>query len=339
MVSPGELRLLGAKKILLEAAGLKMDESLLILSHENRMNIAQYLLKAAKSIEVQDVALFMIPKESRPIKRVSNMLAGAIEKADVLIYLVDRMPEETHIEWGPLMSLCKKHECRYLTMHDPKPWYLERGGILADYEIVDQKSKKVAAILNESEKIEVQSEIGTNLTLKLDPKPEVPYRSPSILFPEMLTRGHIQVPEGEVSMTPVQDTVNGKLVVDSNGAITGLGKPFLPVTYVFEAGEMVGVEGDKIFLAELCEYVRRSGGKPVLENLDTVEEFAVGTNPWAVLDDNVSNCEKVAGTIHFGIGHQKEWQHIDHVVTSATVVVTDKKGDKIRLVEKGRLMM
>jgi len=339
MVSSEDFRLIGARKLLLEAAGLKVNERLLILSHESRMSFTQYLLKAAKLIGAENTTLMMIPTVLRPVTRISEMWVAAISKANVLIYVIDRMPEETSVEWGPLMKLCREHRCRYITMHDPKPWYLEKGGILGDYRAVDEKSKKVAAILEESEKVEITSEAGTNFAFRFDPGDGITYRSPSILSPEMSARGHVQAPEGEVAGRPIQDTVNGRLVADGDGAITCLGRPSVPVAYIYKDGKLIGVEGDKTSLAELCKYVGRLGGKPVLDSLDTLEEIAIGTNDWAVLDDNISNCEKVTGTLHFGIGHLNEWSHIDHIMTTATVMVIDKKGKKTRLIEKGRLIV
>ena len=68
-----------------------------------------------------------------------------------------------------------------------------------------------------------------------------------------------------------------------------------------------------------------------------MEILGVGESGTAILDNNISNCEKVSGTIHFGIGHLKEWSHIDQIVEKTTVVSTNAKGEKTYIIDKGIL--
>jgi leucyl aminopeptidase (aminopeptidase T) len=79
----------------------------------------------------------------------------------------------------------------------------------------------------------------------------------------------------------------------------------------------------------------------------SIAEFAMGANDWAVLDNNISNCEKVAGTVHFGMGqtvanigvNRGEKFHFDSMVTTASVTAIGKNGRKTRLIEKGKLLI
>jgi hypothetical protein len=327
MVHSDDFRLIGAKKVLLDAAKIKKEENLLIISHERLLPITEYILKAGKSLGFNNnIMLVVVPETLRPVTKITDMLYDALEKTDVCIYLVDRSPEETHIEWGPVRQTVLENGGRYLTMHDPEPWYFEKGGILADYKVVKKKNDVIVNILKESEKIHVTSELGTDLTFKIDLNYEIQERHPGSIFQ--------QVPEGEVTCEPIQDSVNGTLVVD--GVISGLGPHQIPVTYRnFMDGVCETVEGDDMFLSELVKYIQRCGGEPTLDSLDTIEEFALGTNDWAILDYNISNCEKVSGTIHFGIGHLKEWEHLDQMVTGTTVVSVNKNGEKTYLIKSG----
>ena len=54
MVSEEDFRLIGAKKLLLEGAEIKKDESLLIYVDEPRVPVAMYIVKAAKELGIEN---------------------------------------------------------------------------------------------------------------------------------------------------------------------------------------------------------------------------------------------------------------------------------------------
>ena len=327
--SSRDLRVSGAKKLLRSAAKMGRNENLLILANESLLPISRHLTKAAGELDIGNVTLIVFPDELRPMTEINDMLGSSLEKADVCVNLVDRMPEETRLQIGPMMSLVTENDGRYIILFDPKESYFERGGIQADYGAVREKGMKVFGMIDGCESVSVSSALGTDLVFRLDPECDIQVRYPGSSF---------QAPEGEVQCRPIAESMNGTLVV--NGAITGLGLPGSLVTYEnFRDGAVEGIRGDEGLLGRLADYVSRCGGGPALNNLDTVEEFSIGINDWAILDDNISNCEKVSGTVHFGIGHRDEWPHIDHMVLRPTVVVTDSDGERVRLIEDGNLLI
>ena len=326
---------MGAKKVLKEAAVLKKRDALLFLVDESRMSVANYFFEAAAKLQLENSLVLEIPKTFRPLKRVPDFLADCIRKANTVIYLIDRMPEDSHLVFGPMWDVARRSQTKYLTLHDPKPEYLERGAVMADYDVVESKGSKIAKILQNSVKVEVKSDLGTSFKFSLDPTSKATYRGPSYKYKNSLDTGVVQVPEGEGGRKPLQRTASGKIVID--GAITGLGIPPKPVTITFKNGKNVSVEGDSNFLDAMMNYIRRQGERPKsLTGMDTITEFSIGFNDWAILDNNISNCEKVSGGIHFGLGNSKgEW--FDNILTNPTLTFENSKGKQTKLIDNGQL--
>ena len=155
----------------------------------------------------------------------------------------------------------------------------------------------------------------------------------------------MQAPEAEGGCPPLMSTLNGTIAID--GSITGLGIPPVPVVLTYEKGEIKNVEGDQMFLEEIKNFIEKLVGKrpDSLLCLDNIDEFSIGFNKWAKFDDNISNCEKVAGSTHFGIGHGSmtegpgHGEYFDMMVNYPTIVVTKKDGKKVKVVEKGKILV
>jgi len=328
----------GAIRLLTEAMKIDKNNRLTILSHECKREVASHALSAANDLAMKDIIFVEIPEIIRPLKHLPRPLLGAMDQSDGLVYFASRMQEEAYTFNDPLLSRCKEKNLTLCYLYDPQIRYFEEG-IAADYETVQGKCSKVAKILAESEEIQVESDLGTSLTFSVYKK--VLPRGP-VISPEMR---QIQAPEGEVMSVPVETSFNGKLVVDHT--VTKAGIPPSPVAWTFHKGQATKVEGDELFLSNLLNSLKGSDERVRSLKGIWIAEFALGTNDWCVLDDNISNCEKVAGTLHFGMGQEEnkigvdrgERYHFDSMVTNAAVTVKGKDGTKRLITEKGRLLI
>jgi len=324
----------GAKN-LINSLELTTEDNLIILSNEGSKDFTGYILEGAKQKKIDNVIHVVLPDSYRPVTKIPNSLAGAIEKAKGLIYMVNRLPEENFTFNRPLQNLCVKNKCKYVYIYDPKLQYLKEG-IAADYKEVYEKALKIKKILENSKEINITSEIGTNLTFSIYTHNIIP-RSP--VFPKDFYWN--QAPEGEVMTCPIESTFNGTLVVD--GPVTGMGQPENLTKWIFKDGIVTKVEGDDEFLSKLLANLQASDKR--LKSLIGIwiAEFSVGVNDWAVFDDNISNCEKVSGGIHFAMGNSEglgvdrgETFHFDNIVKTPTIMITDINGKKITLSQSGK---
>ena len=331
----------GAKKLLQESLQINQNDKILILSTEGMMEFAKYLFKAAVNFNKKDLCYVVIPDDFRPMTKVQDLLVDIAQKANGIIHITERNAEEDFTFIRPFRSICENNsKCRYLYLYDAKLDYLGKGGINADYRIVEKKCKEVAKLLEESSEVFVSSKLGTSLSFKLYDK----------VFPRRPIFGKeqnsIQAPEGEIMSVPIEESFVGKLVVD--GPITGIAKPKEPIIWKFEKGKVFKVEGNRSDLDRLFKFLKSSD--PKIKSLEgiSIAEFAVGTNDWARLDENISNSEKVSGTVHFGMGHRVggigkergEKYHFDSMlIDNLSVKIKNKTGKLIELIISGKLML
>jgi len=323
---------------LIKSLELKHEDGLIIMSNENNQKYSRHMLDAAKSLEMKNIVYIIIPEDYRPMNYLPKILLNVIKNAKGLIFISTRKIEEDFTFNRPIQDWCVKNKVKYAYTWDAKLNYLKEG-IAADYQIVDKKAKDIKKILENSKDIYVTSDIGTNLTFSVYTHNIIP-RSP--IFPK--DRFWNQSPEGEVMSCPIESSFNGKLVVD--GVTTGLGEPPKPISWDFRDGRVINVEGNKEFLNKLLNRIKKSDGR--LNDFEGIwiAEFSIGSNDWARFDDNISNCEKVSGGVHFAMGNSEglgisrgETFHFDNIVRKPTVIINKKNGEKFILIKSGKLMI
>ena len=329
----------GAKKLLGSVKGNFKDE-IILLSTESMKEVCQYIFKAAKELGISDNLVYiLVPDELRPFRNIPDTLKKAITGATALVHIMDRMVEEDYVFNRPLRPICKENRCKYLFAYDCKLKYLGEG-INADYDVVERKTKKIYEILSQSKEVIVTSNLGTSLSFEI-------YKNAMLLrTPHFRTQAFNQAPEGELTACPIEKTFSGRLVVD--GTLTTLGLIKQPMVWDFKEGQVINVEGDKQELDNLLKILKSQGEDEKLNSLIGmyVAEFAFGTNDWSVYDENLSNNEKVSGTIHFGMGmavaggiNRGEKYHFDSMVTKSTVIVKDNENKETKLIEAGNLLV
>lgn len=330
----------GAQKLLAESLQITKKDKIVILSTEGMTEFTKYLFKAAVKLNKKDICNIVIPEEFRPMKSVPDLLVVIAQEADGVIHITERRAEEDFTFIRPFRSMCETNQCKYLYLYDANLDYLGKGGINADYGIVNKKTIKVADLLKESSKIFVSSDYGTSLSFEL--------------YNTVVPRGPIfgkgqytnQAPEGETMSVPIEESFEGKLIVD--GPVTGVGKLKELISWEFEKGKVTKCEGNKSDLDKLFKILKSSDSNiRSLEGI-SIAEFALGTNDWARADENISNCEKVSGTVHFGMGKRVggigkdrgEKYHFDSMLmNNVSVKIKSKTGKLVELVISGKLML
>jgi len=329
---------------LLDTFELKSNDGLIIMSSENNLKYSNIFSEAAKYKGFKNILFILLPDVLRPITKIPDILYNVLDNSKAMIVNVDRYYEEVFTFIRPLSDLCRKKKVRHVIAWEPNVKYLKEG-LAADNMVLKKKTEKLKEIIKESENIEVISELGTNL--KFEIYKDIAARTP--FFDSGDYRN--QAPEGEVMTCPVEETFNGKLVVD--GTITGMGKPPLePVEFEFENGQITKVKGNEEFIAKLLTKIQSSDKRVKTLKGAWVAEFAIGTNEWAKFDYNLSNCEKVGGGIHIAFGKtcgasvgrflgkdRGETFHIDNIATNCTITVNKKNGEKVIVVKSGKLLI
>jgi leucyl aminopeptidase (aminopeptidase T) len=143
------------------------------------------------------------------------------------------------------------------------------------------------------------------------------------------------LPAGEVFLAPVEETANGKLVVEW-GPTRQLESP---VTLTVKDGCVVDISGGDKYV----EYLRMKLSERK-EN-GNIAELGIGTNDAAKRPDNILESEKILGTVHIALGDNSSFGgkvktpfHQDFVFFMPTVTLIGKDGNRQDILKAGRLL-
>lgn len=282
------------------------------LTHLKREALLKPLL--AKTIDAKK-----IKKVENIIKRYKN------EAADVVIALPYFSTSHTRFR-DMLNRICGT---RYASM----PLFDEAmltGAMRVDWKKMLKRTEKTAKIVNQFERIEIESDNGTMISFSKKGRDALSDTG-IITQPGSFSN----LPAGEVYLAPLEGTAEGRLVLE--WAPTR--KLRRPVTLYIEKGLVCRVEGKEKFTDYLGEKLSEKR-----ENRN-IAELGIGTNDRASRPDNILESEKIYGTIHIALGDNSSFGgkvstsfHQDFVFFHPTVRLVGREGQKRTLLKKGLMM-
>ena len=203
------------------------------------------------------------------------------------------------------------------------------GAMRVDYKKMLKRTRGIAATVNKSERIEIQTPNGTSIAFS---KKNREAKADTGIITEPGTFSNL--PAGEVFLAPLEGTANGKLVLE--WAPTRKLKS--AVTLHIEKGLVTNVEGKEKYVSYLKAKLSEQK-----ENTN-IAELGIGTNDRASRPDNILESEKIFGTIHIALGDNSSFGgtvrtpfHQDFVFFKPTVTLIYKNGSKKILLKNGKL--
>jgi hypothetical protein len=204
-----------------------------------------------------------------------------------------------------------------------------------DHEQMQSFARNLMNRLKEITRVEVKSPSGTNLSFRTEDRPF--FTDTIIDWKEMKW---MNLPTGEVIVAPIEDSLQGTLVCDM--AIGGMGPLKKPVKLEIKDGVATDVESEE---EEILSKVKKS--LAIDEWAKAVGEFAFGINPKARFIDEFLESEKIVGTTHVAFGNNTDMpggknpssSHMDLLISEPTVEVTNKHGDSMTVLTKGKFLI
>lgn len=280
----------GAKTIVNTCMNIQKDEELLIITDEPRLDISRAISEVAYNNGIK-VTQIVISDEIRPVLKISDVIFYSIKHADVILTPMEGIPEETAFRIS-IMETAKKFNRRLGHMPGVEQRMLYDGALRADYNVVKKTSEELLKQFEGKKEIKITSPGGTNLHIKLGKRK---WRKDIGLYHEPGSQGNL--PAGEIFIAPLENGVNGRLVVD--GSIGFFGLPKEPIDIVIEKGKIKTITcEDKDIEKKLSEKIFVSSD----DNAQIVGELGIGTNNYARLTGNLLEDEKVYGTAHIAFG-------------------------------------
>ena len=291
-----------------DCMAVRSDETVLILTDDNRIEIGNKLYEVAKKFAKEAVLMVMKPR-SVSGEEPPDVVAKAMENFDVII-----CPTTTSITHTNAKINAVKKGARLASMPGITEDMFEEGGITADYDEVERLTLEFTKLLTNAKIAKIVKQ-GHVLEMSLEGRKGVPspgvYRNPG-------EAGNL--PSGEAYIAPLEDAVNGTMIID--GSMVGIGKLKSPLYIEVKDGKLVKLEGEDAYKAQV-----------LFENPNnsTVAELGIGTNPAARLTGVILEDEKIYGTVHVAFGTNTSFGginkadcHLDGVIMNPTLYLDDK---------------
>lgn len=296
---------------------LKKHEKVVIITDDRMRDVAIPFYEAA-CIKGNETVFSQFPANYKSGEEPPALIAQAMKDADVALCVTHASLTHTKAKKEAAAT-----GTRIGTMPGITLSMLEKGAIEADPDVVVKLTDHFTELLERSNQVEIEKD-GEVLSFSIKGRRGIPSTG---IFREKGQAGN--VPSGEAYIAPIENSANGKLVVD--GSIAQIGKVERPITLTIENGMLVGATGRQG--KELLELLGSDKGK-------TIAEFGIGTNPTARITGVVLEDEKVFGTIHIAFGSNKPFGgvteagvHIDCVVKEPNVWIDGEK-----VMEKGNVL-
>jgi leucyl aminopeptidase (aminopeptidase T) len=179
------------------------------------------------------------------------------------------------------------------------------------------RTNRLADMLDRGTRVLLSSKKGTELSFSIAGR--IAHGRKASIFDQPGYWGNI--PCGEAFIAPVEDSVDGRLVIDAS--IGGIGLVDGDARFRIVRGKLVEIEGGaaaRRFEALLDAPAKRQ-----------VAEFGIGTNDKARITGSTIEDEKALGTCHVAFGNNAFFGgtnqvdlHIDCVMRAPTVVIDDR---------------
>lgn len=298
----------GYRIVLEDCMSVKKDEKVLILTDDNKLEIGKSLYEEAKELAKEAILLVMKPRgvsgEEPP-----KVVAEAMKNFDVII-----CPTSTSLTHTNAKINAVAEGARLASMPGITKDMFEEGAITADYNEVEVLTLKFTDILTKAKKAKIVKE---NYVLEMDLEGRDGIPSTGI-YKKPGESGNL--PSGEAYIAPLEDSVNGEMLID--GSMVGVGKLSSSLYVKIQDGKLVELTGKDSDKLEILFDNERNR---------TVGELGIGTNHAARLTGVILEDEKIYGTVHIAFGTNTSFGgtnkadcHLDGIILNPTLYLDDQ---------------
>ncbi len=307
----------GYTKVVNDCMGIKPGESVLVLTDDNKIEIAKKLYKEARTITDDVYVLVMKPRRVSGTE-LPAQVAEFMKNVDVVL-----APTSVSMTHTQAKINAAKAGTRVASMPNITEDMFDEGALNADFDLVIRLTEKLTKMLSEAKSARVEKD-GKVLNIDLGDRKGVGspgvYRNPG-------EAGN--VPSGEAYIAPLENGTNGEIVID--GSMVSMGLLEEPLYVTMKDGKISDIKGDKGQLGILFES----------EENHTIAELGIGTNPAARLTGVILEDEKIYGTIHVAFGTNVSFGgenlatcHLDGIVLKPTLYL-----DEILVMKDGEVVI
>jgi leucyl aminopeptidase (aminopeptidase T) len=239
-----------------------------------------------------EVAVINFTPSRLPNEEPPAMVGGAMVRSDVIFELTS--------QWISITS-AKREACakgaRYLTMAEVSlPMFLPGRPAAVDFVAVAPHVDRIVELFTKAKKIRITSLAGTELTADLTGR-----QGRGVTGIANTPGSYSPNPDIEASISPLEGSANGVIVVDGLINLIGLGRVTSPFEVIIKDGWLKEIRGtgDAAVFAEGLRQALETRQDP---NIYNIAELGMGLNPNSKFGDISIETESTIGTAHFGMG-------------------------------------
>ena len=170
--------------------------------------------------------------------------------------------------------------------------YAIRALLDVDYEAMIRNAVRVAELWDQTDRCRVTSSEGTDISFSLGSRKSV------VGDGALSEDGEVDFfPGAQVSIAPVEETINGVIVVDASDSVQGIVRE--PYSLIMKEGVIDQIEGGSEAQA-MREWLRSREDDTIYH----LCHFTIGLNPEAGISGNMIEDERKLTAVDFGFGYQ-----------------------------------
>lgn len=293
-----------------DCLAIKPGERALVVTDTNKIDLARTFLSVLHTLGADATLSLMTPRRYNGEEPPASVIA-AMKASEVIFITTTKSLSHTKARMA-----ASENGARIASMPGITEDMMTIGGMTADYQKISELSWKLTRLLDKAKTVEITTSAGTTLIMSVEGrKPVTP--PDDGLYNQPGRWGNL--PAGEAYIAPVEESVQGVVIID--GSMAPIGLLHQPIRLQIEKGRAVAIEGgvEATTLRQFLEEIQDS-------NAYRVGELGFGTNEKARLTGNVLEDEKVLKTIHLALGMNIDFggkidskTHNDGVILEPTV--------------------
>jgi hypothetical protein len=330
-----------AYNALIAVMGANQGENIVIVCDDSKERIGEVFTTASleASLNPRMELLETVPDRYReePSQAIRELFG--VKRPDLAINLLRGIAEETPFRIQLINLEIRNKDLRL--GHGPGiTWDMLTDGALAlsieEYEKMNAQADRIISATWGAQRLEVTTPRGTKVELSIQHR--------GFFKDTTITREKWgNLPTGEVTVGPVENSLKGVIVCDL--AIGGVGLIEKNLKIISEEGTVKQVIGDGLPKSVLGK-VKRALSTDKMASV--IGELGVGLNPKARIVPEFLESEKVYGTVHFAFGRNVDYptggentsaNHMDFLMSEPSVVAHFSDGKTVELIREGHILV
>ena len=318
----------GARKLVVECALVQPEERVLIITDSGRdLSVAYAFMQAAMEVGAEPVVVTMKERDA-PGEAPPPQVREAMMAADVILQGTSTIMAYTDAK----RDACNKG-ARFAAMTGITPEIIVSPAVTdTDFQAIRPFVEKLGTMVSGADTARITSEKGTDVTMSIRGREGL--ICTSILDTPGMLSG---MPDLEVYVGPLEDSVNGTAIIDATISSSGLVSA--PITLTIEKGKATAIRGGED-AEKLITLLKNQHDPRVYQ----VAELGIGLNPCAQIRGAIIEDEGALGTVHLALGNNVPMGgmneapvHIDMVIRDPNVYldgteILSSKGKTLRVI-------